>query len=158
MLNFNSKICYADAFSILTGESSGKKAVDKAKRALKNKFNTPRQYMALVFLCALRGEWGVGDRYAVSFNVLLSVLKGHSFFDEIKSCVCSPYVKKEYERGAVNHNYHALCFLAWAHYYGWGTEKNSLKAKELVSRAKKIGGDIVERDFNDEIFRLIENA
>lgn len=155
MLNSYKKPDYHHAFSVLTDGRSGARKIAKLKRALRCRYNTPRQYMALVFLFSLRGAWGEGDRYEVSFNVLLSFLKDHSFFEEIKACVCSPFIIKEYERGAVHHNYYALCFLAWAYYYGWGVAKNDDKAKELVLRAQKIGGKLNEKEFNEEIFSLI---
>ena len=158
MLNFSAKPDYKEAFSILTDEYASEKRLNRAKKALRCKTNTPREYMALVFLCALRGVWGKGDRYKTSFDMLLSFLGDHSFFPELKDCVSSPAVKKEYERGAVRHNYYALSYLAFAYHYGWGADINEQKAKELVLRAKKIGGDMPQGDCVEAVFSAISKA
>ncbi len=116
---------------------------------------TPFEYKALVFLCAIRGVWFKGDPVKDSFNVLLNAIDDFGFFEEIIRCVNAPFVFNFYETFALKPNFYSLSFLAWAHYYGWATNKNEKKAKELALRAQKFNETYPTKEINERTFKKI---
>ena len=155
MFSLRKKPDFEKAFAIMTDAEAKKGKLKSARRALSNKKLTPFEYKALVFLCAVRGVWFEGDPVKDSYNVLMNAIEDFGFFKEIVRCVSDSFVFRFYETYAVKPNFYALAYLSFAHYYGWATNKNIHKAKELVRRAQKFNENYPTKDITERTFKKI---
>ena len=149
---------YEKAVEILVDENSSLRRLRYASRCLSNKNNDCGQYIALCFLCALRGVWEGKRPVKDAFTVFAVNEREHPQKEKLIACASLPFVLSCFEKEAVRHDYYALSYLARAHYYGLGVAKNVKKAKELVMRARKHEVDEFYGRLNEEIFAEIENC